>query len=284
MRVKRAVAREPFTLREKIGTNWPQSVDKDAGRSRCRWVESRGGGSHVLFVDWGYFLYVALPIMVLGFIASSWVKRTYQRYSQVRNASGLSGVDVARRILSGAGLSDVTIQVIDGELSDNYDPRTKTLNLSRAVAAGTSVAAEAVVAHEIGHALQDHQGFFAMRIRSGLVPAANLGSQAGPLIVIAGLLLSVFTGSAFGFYVALAGLFLFAAVVLFQLITTPVELDASRRALRLLAENGVIVPEEQLGARRMLRAAAFTYWVALFGAVLTLLYYASLVFGNRRSD
>jgi Zn-dependent membrane protease YugP len=222
--------------------------------------------------------------MVLGFIGSSWVKRTYQRYSQVRNASGLSGVDVARRILSGAGLSDVTIQVIDGELSDNYDPRSKTLNLSREVASGTSVAAEAVVAHEIGHALQDQQGFFAMRIRSGLVPAANLGSQAGPFIVIAGLLLSVFTGSAFGFYVAIAGLLLFAAVVLFQLITTPVELDASRRALRLLAENGVIFPEEQLGARRMLRAAAFTYWVALFGAVLTLLYYASLVFGNRRSD
>jgi Zn-dependent membrane protease YugP len=238
----------------------------------------------VLFWNWGYVLYVALPIMVLGFIASSWVKRTYQRYSQVRNASGRSGVDVARHILSGAGLNDVTIQVIDGQLSDNYDPRSKTLNLSREVAAGTSVAAEAVVAHEIGHALQDHQGFFAMRIRSGLVPAANLGSQAGPLIVIAGLLLSVFTGSAFGFYVALAGLFLFAAVVLFQLITTPVELDASRRALRLLAENGVIVPEEQDGARRMLRAAAFTYWVALFGAVLTLLYYASLVFGNRRSD
>src|SRR5256886_11599754 len=197
-----------------------------------------------------YFLYVALPIMVLGFIASSWVKQTYRRYSQVRTASGLAGVDVARRILAGAGLSDVTVQVIDGELSDNYDPRNKPLNLSRAVAAGTSVAAEAVVAHEIGHALQDHQGFFAMRIRSGLVPAANLGSQAGPLIVIAGLLLSLVTGSGFGFYVALAGLFLFAAVVLFQLVTTPVELDASRRALRLLAENGVIVPEEQAGPRR----------------------------------
>jgi len=238
----------------------------------------------LFFWNWGYFLYVALPIMLLGFIASSWVKRTYQRYSQVRNASGLTGVDVARRILRGAGLSDVTIQVIDGELSDNYDPRTKMLNLSREVAGGTSVAAEAVVAHEIGHALQDRQGFSAMRIRSGLVPAANLGSQAGPLIVIAGLLLSAFTGSSVGFYVALAGLFLFAAVVLFQLITTPVELDASRRALRLLAENGVIFPEEQQGARRMLRAAAFTYWVALFGAVLTLLYYASLVFGNRRSD
>jgi Zn-dependent membrane protease YugP len=116
------------------------------------------------------------------------------------------------------------------------------------------------------------------------VPAANLGSQAGLLIVIAGLVLSAFTGSGIGFYIAVLGLALFAAVVLFQLVTTPVELDASRRALRLLAENGVIVPEEQDGARRMLRAAAFTYWVALFGALLTLLYYASLVFGNRRSD
>src|SRR5256714_8707365 len=212
--------------------------------------------------------------MALGFLASSWVKRTYQRYSEVRNASGLSGVDVARRILTGAGLSDVSIQVIDGELSDNYDPRTKTLNLSREVATGTSVASEAVVAHEIGHAQQDRQGFFAMRIRSGLVPAANLGSQAGPLIVIAGLLLSAFTGSGFGFYVALAGLFLFAAVVLFQLVTTPVELDASRRPLRLLAENGVIVSEEQAGARPMVRAAGFPYWVGLFSAVLTPPYFA----------
>jgi Zn-dependent membrane protease YugP len=238
----------------------------------------------MLFWNWGYVLYVALPIMLLSYLASSWVKRTYARYSQIRNASGLSGVDVARRILTGAGLSDVTIQVIDGELSDNYDPRTKTLNLSKEVAMGNSVASEAVVAHEIGHAQQDRQGFFAMRIRSGLVPAANLGSQAGPLIVIGGLFLSVFTRSNLGLYIAMIGLVLFAAVVVFQLITTPVELDASRRALRLLAENGVIYPEEQQGARRMLRAAAFTYWVALFGALLTLLYYASLVFGNRRNN
>ena len=238
----------------------------------------------MFFFGWGYLLYVALPIMVLSFLASSWVKRTYQRYSQVRNSSGLTGVDVARRILSGAGLNDVTIQVIDGELSDNYDPKTKTLNLSKEVAMGTSVASEAVVAHEIGHAQQDRQGYFAMRWRSDLVPAANLGSQAGPLIVIAGLFLSIFTRSNFGFYVALVGLALFAAAVVFQLITTPVELNASRRALRLLSENGAIFPEEQEGARRMLRAAAFTYWVALFGAMLTLLYYASLVFGNRRND
>ncbi|TMG33465.1 MAG: zinc metallopeptidase [Chloroflexi bacterium] len=238
----------------------------------------------MFFFGWGYLLYVALPIMVLSFLASSWVKRTYQRYSQVRNSSGQTGVDVARRILSGAGLDDVTIQVIDGELSDNYDPKTKTLNLSREVALGTSVAAEAVVAHEIGHAQQDRQGYFAMRWRSDLVPAANLGSQAGPIIVIAGLFLSVFTRTNFGFYVALVGLALFAAAVVFQLITTPVELNASRRALRLLTDNGAIYPEEQEGARRMLRAAAFTYWVALFGAILTLLYYASLVLGNRRSN
>jgi uncharacterized protein len=237
-----------------------------------------------MFYYWGYLLYVGLPILVLSLLASNWVKRTYQRYSQVRNSSGLTGVDVARRILSGAGLNDVTIQVIDGELSDNYDPRTKTLNLSREVAMGTSVASEAIVAHEIGHAQQDRQGYFAMRWRSDLVPAANLGSQAGPIFVIAGLFLSLFTRTNFGFYVALVGLALFAAAVVFQLVTTPVELNASRRALRLLSENGAIYPEEQDGARRMLRAAAFTYWVALFGAILTLLYYASLVLGNRRNN
>ncbi len=231
---------------------------------------------------WGYLLYVGLPIMVLSFLASSWVKRMYARYSQVRNSSGMTGVDVARRILNGAGLNDVSVQVIDGELTDNYDPRTKTLNLSRSVATSTSVAAEAVVAHEIGHAQQDRQGYFAMRWRSGLVPAANIGSQAGPMIVMLGLILSLFTRSSFGFYIALLGLILFAAVVVFQLITTPVEINASRRALGLLAENGVIFPEEQAGARQMLRAAAFTYWVALFGAILTLVYYASLVLGSRR--
>jgi uncharacterized protein len=237
-----------------------------------------------MFYYWGYLLYVGLPILVLSLLASNWVKRTYQRSSQVRNSSGLTGIDLARRILSGAGLNDVTIQVIDGELSDNYDPRTKTLNLSREVATGTSVASEAIVAHEIGHAQQDRQGYFAMRWRSDLVPAANLGSQAGPIFVIAGLFLSLFTRTNFGFYVALVGLALFAAAVVFQLVTTPVELNASRRALRLLSENGAIYPEEQDGARRMLRAAAFTYWVALFGAILTLLYYASLVLGNRRNN
>ena len=237
-----------------------------------------------MFFSWTYLLFVALPILLLSWIASSWVKRTYSRYSQVRNSSGLTGVEVARRILSNAGLSDVTVQVIDGDLSDNYDPRSKTLNLSRGVATSSSVASEAVVAHEIGHAQQDRQGYFALRWRSDLVPAANIGSQAGPFIVIAGLLLSAFTRTELGFYVALAGLGLFAAVVAFQLITTPVELNASHRALRLLADSGVMFPEEQEGARRMLRAAAFTYWVALFGAILTLLYYASLVFGNRRSN
>jgi Zn-dependent membrane protease YugP len=237
-----------------------------------------------MFFGWGYLLYVALPIMALSFLASNWVKRTYARYSQVRNSSGMTGVDVARRILNGAGLNDVSVQVIDGELTDNYDPRTKTLNLSRSVATSTSVAAEAVVAHEIGHAQQDRQGYLAMRARSGLVPVANIGSQAGPMIVMLGLILSLFTRSAFGYYVALFGLVLFAAVVAFQLLTTPVEMNASHRALGLLAENGVIFPEEQEGARRMLRAAAFTYWVALFGAILTLVYYASLVLGSRRND
>src|SRR5437870_11797228 len=165
----------------------------------------------MLFFDWHYLHYVALPIMALSFVASSWVKSTYRWYSQVPDWGGLSGVDVARRILSGAGLDDVTIQVIDGELSDNYDPKTKTLNLSREVATGSSVAAEPVVAHEIGHAQQDRQGYFAMRWRSDLVPAANLGSQAGPFRGIPGSLPSAVAGRVAGVCVALSGLALFRA-------------------------------------------------------------------------
>ncbi len=235
------------------------------------------------FFGWEYFLWVVIPIVLLSYVASSWVQRTYARYSQVRNSSGENGLEVARRILAGSGLSHVSVQVIDGDLTDNYDPRTQTLNLSRAVATGASVAAEAVVAHEIGHAQQDAQGYFAMRWRATLVPAANLGSQAGPMIVMAGLVLSWLTRfSPIGFDVAVIGVALFAAVVVFHLITTPVELNASRRALALLTQNGVIFPEEQAGARQMLRAAAFTYWVALIASILTLLYYASLVFGRRR--
>src|SRR5207244_9955685 len=173
-----------------------------------------------MFFGWGYLLYVALPIMALSFLASSWVKRTYARFSQVRNSSGMTGADVARRILNGAGLNDVSVQVIDGELTDNYDPRTKTLNLSRSVATSTSVAAEAVVAHEIGHAQQDRQGYIAMRMRSGLVPVANIGSQAGPLIVIAGILLSAFTDNVISIYVAMTDLALFTAVVVYIILTT----------------------------------------------------------------
>ncbi|HYM50108.1 MAG TPA: zinc metallopeptidase [Candidatus Limnocylindrales bacterium] len=234
---------------------------------------------------WSYLLFVGLPIMALSFLASSWVKRTYARYSAIRNSSGQSGLDVARRLLASIGLSHVQVQVIDGELTDNYDPRTKTLNLSRPVATTASVASEAVVAHEIGHAQQDAVGYAPMRFRSGLVPAANLGSQAGPMIVMVGLVLSWLTrGSALGIDIAFFGLLLFTAVVLFQLVTTPVELNASHRALALLRENGAIFPEEEEGARRMLRAAAFTYWVALLGGILTLLYYASLVMGSRRNN
>jgi Zn-dependent membrane protease YugP len=234
---------------------------------------------------WTYFLFVGLPVMALSFLASNWVKRTYARYSRVPNSSGLSGADVAQRLLAANGLQGVRIGLVDGDLTDNYDPRTRTLNLSRAVAAGRSVAAEAVVAHEIGHALQDATAYTPMRLRAGLVPAANLGSQAGPLIVLGGLILSWFTrGSGIGLAIAEVGLLLFAAVVLFQLVTTPVELNASQRALALLTAGQVIHPDEAEGARRMLRAAAFTYWVALLASILTLLYYASLVLGGRRNN
>lgn len=233
---------------------------------------------------WTHVLFAGLPIIGLGFLAGSRVERTCEEYSRITNSSGLNGVDLARRILAGAGLNDVTVRVVDYELSDYYDPLTRTLNLSRNIATSASVASEAVVAHEIGHAQQDRQGYFAMRWRSGLVPAANVGFEAAAVVVFAGALLSVVTHASFGFYVALGGLILLAAVVAFQLITTSLEVDASRRALRLLADTGVIPAEERAGARRMLRAAAFTYWVALFGSVFALPYYALAVFGIRRDE
>ena len=233
-----------------------------------------------MFSHWPYLLSVGLQVMVLGNLASRRVKRTYEQYAQVGNASGQCGVDVARRILAWTGLDDVTVHVIGGELSDHYDPWSRRLNLSRGVAMGTSVAAEAVVAHEIGHAQQDRQGYFAMRLRAALVPAANLGSQTGPMIVITGLLLAASTRTDLGLPVALFGLILLAGVVAFQLIATPVELDASRRALGLLALNGAMDSNEREAAHRVLGAAAVTYWVALFGAPLTVL---SNV-GSRRDD
>lgn len=226
---------------------------------------------------WGtptYFIF-GLPALLLALYAQWRVSTTYRKYLRVPNSGGMTGLQVAQYLLRSTGLS-VRIEGIAGELSDHYDPRNNVLRLSPGVAQSSSVGAVAVVAHELGHAMQDAEAFAPLRLRSGLVPVVNFTSWLGPLIFFVGLLLQ---------YEPLAtiGIFFVAGAVLFSLLTLPVELDASRRAMQLLEQGGILTDEAALrGARQMLSAAALTYVAALAQALSTMLYYISLLSGGRR--
>ncbi|OGO74603.1 MAG: hypothetical protein A3K41_07770 [Chloroflexi bacterium RIFOXYD12_FULL_57_15] len=239
-----------------------------------------------MFFDPTYLLCVALPAFLLMAATSWYVKAAYKKWSQVRAQSGLTGAQAAQRLISsasyataeGQGLRDVRILGIGGNLTDHYDPRDKTLKLSPGVANAPSVAAVAIAAHELGHAMQDSEGYLPMRMRSALVPAVNIGSNLGWILIIAGLLLKFTT-------LAWLGVIAFSAGAVFALFTLPVEFNASARAKRMLAESGIIRDEnEQRGVNNVLNAAALTYVAGLVTAVLQLLYYVSLVggLGGRR--
>jgi Zn-dependent membrane protease YugP len=228
-----------------------------------------------------YWLYM-LPAIALVFIARLWVSSTYNRWGKVPNQIGVSGAETASRLLSSSGLRSVAIEGIRGNLSDHYDPRSETLRLSSDVANGRSVASMAVAAHEIGHASQHSQGYFPLRLRSALVPVVNIGSTLGWILIFGGLLLR----GTLGTQLASVGLVAFGLGTVFALATIPVELNASRRAMDLLSQSGMLRSEQdRRGVRSMLNAAAFTYVAALAAALLQLLYYASLVagLGRRRS-
>lgn len=217
-----------------------------------------------------------LPAFLLVLLAQLWVSSTVRRWSRYRNSSNLTGAQAARRLLSYGGLSHVSIEGTPGQLTDHYDPRHRTLRLSAAVAQSPSVAALAIAAHEIGHAMQHHEGYLPLRLRTALVPAANLGSNLGWVLIFIGILLrSVELGW--------LGVLVFSAGALFALATLPVELNASARARALLAETGLVTSgEERRGVASVLNAAAFTYIAALATAMLQLLYFISLVGGIRR--
>jgi Zn-dependent membrane protease YugP len=231
------------------------------------------------------YLICMIPAFLLVMIASLAVKSAYSRWGKVPARSGLTGVDAARRLISQGGLQDVQIQGTAGTLTDHYDPRNKTLFLSQAVAQNASIASLAVSAHELGHAQQDFQGYFPLRVRSALVPMVQIGSSLGWIMIMVGIVLSS-AGWALGVDVAWLGVAAFSGGALFALATLPVELNASARAKRLLAETGIIAGEdEQRGVNAVLNAAAFTYVAALFSAIMQLLYFASMVtgMGRRRS-
>ena len=224
-----------------------------------------------------YFLVLIGAVICL--IASARVKSTFQKYSQYRSMSGMTGAQAAERILHAAGIYDVTIQHISGNLTDHYNPSKKTLALSDTVYSSTSVAAIGVAAHECGHAMQHQQGYAPLNLRTAIVPVANIGSTlAWPLILI-GLLFSANTGS---FLIEL-GIIFFSFAVIFQLITLPVEFNASSRALRMLGQQGILSDSELPYTRKVLSAAALTYVASAAAAILQLLRII-LLFGGRRRD
>ncbi len=230
---------------------------------------------------WGFdptYLLVLIGA-VICLIASARVKSTYQKYSQYRSMSGMTGAQAADRILRSAGIYDVTIQHISGSLTDNYNPSKKTLNLSDSVYGSTSVAAVGVAAHECGHAIQHHQGYAPLGFRTAIVPVANIGSVlAWPLILI-GLFFSRNTGSV----LINIGILCFSLAVLFQLVTLPVEFNASSRALRILGEQGILSESELPYTRKVLSAAALTYVASAAASILQLLRLV-LLFGGRGRD
>jgi Zn-dependent membrane protease YugP len=227
------------------------------------------------------YLIFALPALLLAFYAQARVRSAYNRYSRKPNARGLSGYEIARILLRSAGLDHVKVETVGGNLSDHYDPTRNVLRLSKGVSENRSVASLGIVAHEVGHAMQDAANYAPLRVRSGLVPAVRIGSWLGPIIFIIGFLLSGATGST---TIAWIGLFLFAGTVVFALITLPVEFNASNRALALLRTYHLADGQELQETKKVLDAAALTYVAALAQALSTLLYYVFLLTGFSRRD
>lgn len=232
----------------------------------------------MFFYDWTYFL--VLIGAVICMVASANVKSTYKRYAQQRSMTNMTGAQVAERLLRSAGLNDVRVGQVAGELSDHYNPSTKVVNLSDSVYGSTSVAAIGVAAHECGHAIQHAKGYFPLTFRTWFVPVANFGSKlAWPLILI-----GLFISSESSQLIINAGIFLFSFAVIFQLVTLPVEFNASSRALALLEEQGILSQQELPYTKKVLGAAALTYVASAASAILQLLRIIILFGGRRRND
>jgi uncharacterized protein len=228
-----------------------------------------------MFIDPTYYLF-ALPALLLGLYAQYRVRSAYSKYSQVRNSYNMTGNEVAQRLLRTASLGDLQVSETPGQMSDHYDPRRKSLHLSQGVARTASVASMGIVAHEVGHAAQDRDGYVPMKLRGGLVPIVQIGSWLGPILFIVGLLIALQQ-------LAVVGLVLFSGTLLFSLVTLPVELNASNRAVAMLKQASLISgTEEERGVRAVLSAAALTYVAAAAQSLANILYFMTLLSGSRR--
>ena len=233
-----------------------------------------------MFYDPLYWIVIGVGTL-LSFWASSLTRSRFAHYSRIATRSGMTGAEIARAILVDSGIRDVRVEPVHGTLTDHYDPRTKTLRLSEPVFGGQSMAAFGVAAHEVGHAIQHSQGYAMLQLRSSWVPVANIGSGVSMFVIIAALFLGG-TATALGATLAWLGVAMFATTTVFTLITLPVELDASRRALACL-RGRYVTAEEYDGAKKVLDAAALTYLAAFVSSLLTLLYWAAQLglFGRR---
>lgn len=229
-----------------------------------------------MFFDPMYFVF-ALPPLLFGLWAQWKVKSAFGKFSTVANSTGYTGAEIARRLLDSQGLYHVTIESVPGELTDHFDPQGKVVRLSDSTMYRNSVAAIGVVAHEVGHAIQDAENYVPMRTRAAILPVANIGSMLGPYIFMLGIFINMFG-------LALLGLLLFGAAALFQAVTLPVEFNASNRAMRLLVDNGLVTTYDAGMARQVLDAAALTYVAALLQSISQVLYYAMILSGTRRRD
>ena len=236
----------------------------------------------ILYGYYGYYFdptYILIIIAAIISLIAQWrVNSAFSKYSRVASMSGMTGAQAARMILQSNGINDVSVQRISGKLTDHYNPSTKVLNLSESVYGSTSVAAIGVAAHECGHAIQHARGYFPLSLRTALVPVANIGSQLSWVFIIVGAILS------FNQTLITIGIIMFSAAVLFQLVTLPVEFNASARALEQLESNGILYRDEVSQTRKVLSAAALTYVAAAATAILQLLRLIILFGGRGRRD
>ena len=229
------------------------------------------------YFDYTYFLFM-IPALIVSLYAQFKVNSTFTKYSKIQNSNGLTGAEAAHNVLTKNNVAGVSVEHIHGDLNDHFDPRTNVIKLSDSVHSSTSVAAVGVAAHEAGHAVQYARSYMPMRLRSALVPVTNIGSALSMPLIFIGLMLPVQYD-----YIVKLGIALFSLAVLFQLVTLPVEFDASRRAIATLENNRILRGEELAGARKVLTAAAMTYLAATFSSVMSLLRLL-LIAGGRRGD
>ena len=230
--------------------------------------------------DWTY-IYIVLPCLLLSLWASSSVNSTFKRYSKQLSSRGITGRDAAICVLESHGIANVRVERISGTLTDHFDPKTNVIRLSDSVYDSTSTAAIGVACHEAGHAVQYAKEYFPMKVRAAIIPATNIGSRLAMPLILLGVLFGV--GGSYSYTLVYAGIACFSLSLVFQLVTLPVEFNASRRAMQAITNRGILTPQEQKGARKTLTAAAMTYVAAVAVAAAQLLRLV-LLFGGRRRD